>query len=57
MATHSSTLAWKFHGRKSLAGCSPPGQRELDTVEQLSTRVYSWEPQGALWFSRWCRLA
>jgi len=23
MAPHSSTLAWKIHGRRSLVGCSP----------------------------------
>ena len=25
MAPHSSTLAWKIHGRRSLVGCSPWG--------------------------------
>ena len=25
MATHSSTLAWKIPGRRSLVGCSPWG--------------------------------
>ena len=25
MAPHSSTLAWKIHGRRSLVGCSPRG--------------------------------
>ena len=33
MATHSSTLAWKFHGRTSLVGSSPWGHKELDTTE------------------------
>ena len=32
MAPHSSTLAWKIHGRRSLVGCSPWGP---DTTEQL----------------------
>ena len=27
MATHSSTLAWKIHGRRSLVGCSPWGRK------------------------------
>ena len=27
MAPHSSTLAWKIHGRKSLVGCSPGSLR------------------------------
>ena len=30
MAIHSSTLAWKSHGRRSLAGHSPWGRKELD---------------------------
>ena len=34
MASHSSTLAWKIHGRKSLVGYSPWGGEELDTTEQ-----------------------
>ena len=25
MAPHSSTLAWKIHGQRSLVGCSPWG--------------------------------
>ena len=35
MAPHSSTLAWKIHGRRSLVGCSPWGPKELDMTEQL----------------------
>ena len=35
MAPHSSTLAWKIHGRRSLVGCSPWGCKELDTTERL----------------------
>ena len=30
LATHSSTLAWKSHGQRSLGGCSPWGHKELD---------------------------
>ena len=33
--THSSTLAWKIHGRRSLVGCSPWGRQESDTTERL----------------------
>ena len=33
MATHSSTLAWKIHGQRSLVGYSPWGYKELDTTE------------------------
>ena len=32
---HSSTLAWKVHGWRSLVGCSPWGRKELDTTERL----------------------
>ena len=30
-ATHSSTLAWKIHGQRSLKGYSPWRRKELDT--------------------------
>ena len=33
MATHSSILAWKIHGQRSLAGYSPWGCKELDMTE------------------------
>ena len=36
MAPHSSTLAWKIHRHRSLAGYSPSGQKELDTAEWLN---------------------
>ena len=35
MATHSSTLAWKIHGRRSLVGYSPWGREESDMTERL----------------------
>ena len=35
MATHSSTLAWKIHGQRSLVGYSPWSRKESDTTEQL----------------------
>ena len=35
MAPHSSTLAWKIHGWRSLVGCSPWGREEADTTERL----------------------
>ena len=35
-ATHSSMLAWKFHGQKSLVGYRPWGHQVSDTTEQLS---------------------
>ena len=35
MAPHSSTLAWKSHGWRSLVGCSPWGHKESDMTEWL----------------------
>ena len=35
MAPHSSTLAWKSHGLRSPAGCSPWGRWESDTAKRL----------------------
>ena len=35
MAPHSSTLAWKIHGRKSLIGYTPRGRKESDMIERL----------------------
>ena len=38
MATHSSILAWEnLHGQRSLAGYSPWGRKESDTIRRLST--------------------
>ena len=36
MATHSSILAWEIPEQRSLAGYSPWGCKELDTIEQLN---------------------
>ena len=33
MATHSSILAWRIHGQRSLVGYSPWDHKELDTTE------------------------
>ena len=35
MAPHSSTLAGKSHGLRSLVGYSPWGRKESDTTERL----------------------
>ena len=35
-ATHSSILAWRIHGQRSLVGYSPWGSKESDTTEQLA---------------------
>ena len=36
LATHSSTLAWRSHGQKSLVGYSPRCHKELDTTKHLT---------------------
>ena len=36
MATHSSVLAWRIHGQRSLVGYSPWGHKESDMTEQLT---------------------
>ena len=36
MATHSSTLAWRIYGQRSLVGYSPWGRKEPDTTEWLT---------------------
>ena len=36
MATHSSILAWKIHGQRSLVGYSPWGRKESNATEQHS---------------------
>ena len=33
MITHSTILAWRIRGQKSLEGYSPQGQRESDMTE------------------------
>ena len=35
MTTHSSILAWRTPGRRSLVGYSPRGRKESDTTERL----------------------
>ena len=35
MATHSSILAWRTHGQRSLVGYSPWGHKEWDTTEVI----------------------
>ena len=36
MAPHSSTLAWKIHGWRSLVGCSPWGLEESDRLSDFT---------------------
>ena len=35
IAIHSSTIAWKIHGQRSLVGYSPWGRKESDMSERL----------------------
>ena len=35
MVTHSSVLAWRSRGQRSLVGYSPQGRTESDTTERL----------------------
>ena len=42
VATHSSILAWRIHGQRSLAGYSPWGCKESDMTEWLSTQAKIW---------------
>ena len=41
MATHSSILAWRISGQRSLVGYSLRGHEELDTTERLSTAQHA----------------
>ena len=38
MAIHSSIIAWKILGQRSLVGYSPWGRKESDTTEGLHLR-------------------
>ena len=40
MAPHSSTLAWKSHGRRSLVGCSPWGRKESNMTEETQQQQH-----------------
>ena len=41
MATHSSILAWRIHGQRSLVGYSLWGCKESDTAERLTLWLLS----------------
>ena len=43
MAPHTSILAGKLPGQRSLAGCIPWGLEELDMTQQLSTHACIWK--------------
>ena len=49
LAIHSSILAWRIHGQRSLVGCSPGVSKELDMTEHLRTAHFSiWASQELL---------
>ena len=41
VATHSSILAWRIHGQRSLAGFGPWGCKELETTKGLNTFTFN----------------
>ena len=41
MAIHSSVLAWKTLGQRSLMGYSPWGHKGSETTEQLSMHAFN----------------
>ena len=41
MATHSSILAWRSHGQRSLVGYSPWGCKESSMTEQLTLSLFT----------------
>ena len=49
MPTHSSILAWRFHGRKRLEGYSPWCHKESDTTEPLNTKHFQFNPKICSW--------
>ena len=55
MATHSSILAWKIHGQRSLVGYSPWGRKELDTAERL--HLVTWLSRLGIQGTRFNRLS
>ena len=51
MATHSSILAWRSHGQRSLAGYSPWGHKELEMTVQLSMHSHIYTTFFFIFFS------
>ena len=45
MATHSSILAWRL-GQRSLAGYSPQGHKESDTIEATEHHSIKYIPSA-----------
>ena len=49
MATHSSVLAWRIPGQRSLEGCSPWARKESDTTKQLTLSIESLKFLWRVW--------
>ena len=45
--THSSALAWKSQGQRSLVGCRPWGREESDATERLHFHFHALEKEMA----------
>ena len=43
MVPHSSTLAWKLPGRRSLVGCSTWGPEESDRLSDFTFTFMHWK--------------
>ena len=52
MATHSSVLAWRFHGQRSPADYIPWDPKELDVTEHTRTHVHRRHAARTLTFGR-----
>ena len=48
MATHSSVLAWRIPGQRSLVGCCLWGHTELDTTE-VTDVILLQQQQDPVW--------
>ena len=53
IAIHSSTIAWKIHGQRSLVGYNPWGHKESVTTERL--HFHFLVSQKALVTSSWLK--
>ena len=52
IATHSSIIAGKLHGQRTLVGYSSCGYKQSDTTKQLSTQWW-WESIGKVLWRNW----
>ena len=43
MATHSSILAWKIYGQRSLVGCSPWAHKSWTRLSNYTTTTQQWD--------------